>query len=68
MYFSIGEVVEDTIASDGNSAGVIISNLAQLQDAQIKRSIGEGQPLRRGVRYSLTCRDVGRVSSLNTRR
>ncbi|KIM41831.1 hypothetical protein M413DRAFT_71028 [Hebeloma cylindrosporum] len=47
---------------------VMISNLDQLQDAQIKRAIREGQPLKRGVRYSLTCRDVGRVSSLNTRR
>lgn len=60
--------MEDAITSDGNSSGVIISNRPQLQDTQIKRSISEGRPLKRGVRYSLTCRDVGRVSSLNTRR
>jgi len=72
MYLShlhgIEEVVEDVIASDGNSSGVTISNLTQLEDAQIKRHISEGRPLKRGVRYSLTCRDVGRVSGLSTHR
>ncbi|KAF8181041.1 hypothetical protein BJ912DRAFT_980130 [Pholiota molesta] len=37
-------------------------------DPKIKESINAGIPLKRGVRYSLTCRDVGRVSVLTARR
>ncbi|KAF8970715.1 hypothetical protein BDZ97DRAFT_1652340 [Flammula alnicola] len=72
MYLShlhgIDEVEEDVIASTPTSPGIIISNLDQLQDPQIKQLISEGLPLKRGIRHSLTCRDVGRISSLTTRR
>ncbi|KAF9484193.1 hypothetical protein BDN70DRAFT_872893 [Pholiota conissans] len=64
----IDEVEDDVIATTANTSGIDIANLERLQDPKIRESINVGVPLKRGVRYSLTCRDVGRVSSLNTRR
>lgn len=65
---SIEEVTEDVIACAPHFAGIAIANLARLKDPQIKQFIGTGTPLQRGVRYSLTCRDVGRVLHLSPRR
>ncbi|KJA24935.1 hypothetical protein HYPSUDRAFT_183277 [Hypholoma sublateritium FD-334 SS-4] len=71
MYTShlhgIEEATEDIIACTPHFAGIAISNLARLKDPQIKQFIGTGTPLQRGVRYSLTCRDVGRVLHLSRR-
>ena len=61
-------VTEDVIACAPHFAGQAIANLAQLEDPQIKQLIGTGTPLQRGVRYSLTCRDVDRVLHLSPRR
>lgn len=64
--FRIEEVDEDSISPDSKSPGTVISNLDQLQDSRIKFSIQHQTPLKRGVRYSLTFRDVERVSTINT--
>ncbi|KAF9559022.1 hypothetical protein CPC08DRAFT_638263 [Agrocybe pediades] len=67
MYTShlhgIEAVEEDIISSDTSASGTALSNLSLLQDDQIKKSILQGKPLKRATRYSLTCRDVTRVSS-----
>ncbi|PPR05432.1 hypothetical protein CVT26_011310 [Gymnopilus dilepis] len=62
----IDAVEEDLIALDNSSPGTAISNMKYLQDPEIERSIQQGVPIKRGTRYSLTCRDVERVSSLST--
>jgi len=70
MYVShlhgIEEVEGDLIASRTGLPGVNIANLAQLEDSELKLLIHQGIPLQRQVRYSLTCRDVGRVSLVNS--
>ncbi|KIK09666.1 hypothetical protein K443DRAFT_393802 [Laccaria amethystina LaAM-08-1] len=63
-------VQEDLISSEGpeeilpEHIPVRIANLELLQDEGIKSTIERGEILRRSVRYSLTCRDVGRVANL----
>ncbi|KDR78305.1 hypothetical protein GALMADRAFT_119335 [Galerina marginata CBS 339.88] len=70
MYIShlhgIEDVEEDLIASRPGLPGVNIANLTQVEDSQLKQSIDQGIPLQRRVRYSLTCRDVRRVSLVNS--
>ena len=67
---SIQDVEEDMISSEGpeeilpERIPVRIANLELLQDEGIKSTIERGDILRRSVRYSLTCRDVGRVANL----
>jgi alkylated DNA repair protein alkB family protein 6 len=43
--------------------GVKIANWQLLSGEEVKNVMEEGGILQRGVRYSLTCRDVERVSS-----
>ncbi|PPQ83213.1 dioxygenase [Psilocybe cyanescens] len=61
----IEEVEEDVISPKTDMPGVVLSNLDRLRDPLIKSLIERGTPLKRGVRYSLTCRDVERVSSIS---
>ncbi|TFK36054.1 hypothetical protein BDQ12DRAFT_634403 [Crucibulum laeve] len=42
-----------------------IGNFDLLGDEDMKQAIEKGEPLKRETRYSLTCRDVGRVSKAN---
>uniref|UniRef100_A0A8H7XVK8 Fe2OG dioxygenase domain-containing protein n=1 Tax=Psilocybe cubensis TaxID=181762 RepID=A0A8H7XVK8_PSICU len=69
MYTShlhgIEEIKEDVISPNADLPGVLLSNLNQLRDPLVKSLIEEGTPLRRGIRYSLTFRDVERLSSLS---
>ncbi|KAF8900126.1 hypothetical protein CPB84DRAFT_1680744 [Gymnopilus junonius] len=62
----IDALEEDLIALDASASGIKVSNVAQLQDPAIKVSIHQGVPIKRGTRYSLTCRDVERVSVFST--
>ncbi|KAF9529122.1 hypothetical protein CPB83DRAFT_765752 [Crepidotus variabilis] len=66
MYTSylhgIDPVEEDFVSTDGTSKIANIDSLRQ----ETRESIQAGHPLKRGSRYSLTCRDVERVSRLNT--
>jgi len=50
----------------GNSTSVSVANYHLLQDQNILKTIAGECPLARGTRYSLTCRDVGRVSQLSS--
>lgn len=67
---SIQGVQEDLISCEGpeeilpEHIPVRIANMELLQDEGIKSTIERGEILRRSVRYSLTCRDVGRVANL----
>ena len=68
---SIQGVEEDMISSELGPEEILperipvrIANLELLQDEGIKSTIERGDILRRSVRYSLTCRDVGRVANL----
>ncbi|KAF9463506.1 hypothetical protein BDZ94DRAFT_1218177 [Collybia nuda] len=61
---------EDQISPEGPTAppsftklGAEIANWQLLTGKEVKGVIEQGGVLQRGVRYSLTCRDVGRVSS-----
>ena len=42
--------------------GVTIGNFNQIEDEELLRLIKQGHSLKRNTRYSLTCRDIGRVS------
>lgn len=57
----------DIIKSDANIAGLEIANMNLLQDKEICQAIQTGSPLNRGVRYSLTCRDVEHVFEINSK-
>ena len=63
----IDEVEVDIIKSDANIAGMEIANMNLLQDKEICQAIQTGSPLNRGVRYSLTCRDVEHVFEINSK-
>ena len=63
----IDEVEVDIIKSDANTAGLEIANMDLLQDKEISQAIQTGSPLNRGVRYSLTCRDVEHVFEINSK-
>jgi len=71
MYTShlhgIDEVEEDSIKSDSNATGVEIANLHLLRDKEFSQAIQIGSPLKRKIRYSLTCRDVERVSTISSK-
>ncbi|CAA7261972.1 unnamed protein product [Cyclocybe aegerita] len=72
MYAShlhgIDAVEEDLIISNSSSGeGMAVANFGHLQDEEILASIKTQTPLKRTVRYSLTCRDVERVSRLATK-
>ncbi|KAF8154234.1 hypothetical protein B0H34DRAFT_721071 [Crassisporium funariophilum] len=67
----IDEVAEDVInplITDGQSprnvpaSSVTVANLNRIHDEGTKRLVTQGVALKRGTRYSMTCRDVGRVS------
>ncbi|KAF5381530.1 hypothetical protein D9757_008146 [Collybiopsis confluens] len=68
---SIREVEGDTIIAGGNDShppkladlNVEIANWRLLAGAQVKEAVIKGGTLQRGVRYSLTCRDVEKVAS-----
>ena len=42
--------------------GVTIGNFSQIEDEELLRLIKQSHSLKRNTRYSLTCRDIGRVS------
>ena len=63
----IDGVEVDIIKSDANATGMEIANMNHLQDKKICQTIQTGSPLNRGVRYSLTCRDVEHVFELNSK-
>ncbi len=44
-----------------------IANASQLRSKEFVEAVSNGGTLKRGVRYSLTCRDVERVAKLNAR-
>ncbi|KAF9054139.1 hypothetical protein BJ165DRAFT_1337285 [Panaeolus papilionaceus] len=63
----IDSLEEDIVTVDlsNNPSAVSLSNFNQLADQELKMSIERMEPLKRSVRYSLTCRDVARVSSFH---
>lgn len=65
--YRIEEIEEDSIKSSSNPTGVEIANLHLLQDKEISEAIQLGSPLKREIRYSLTCRDVERVSTIGSK-
>jgi len=47
--------------------GVTVGNFSQIKDEELLRLIKQGDSLKRSTRYSLTCRDIGRVSKSRSR-
>jgi len=52
----------DVASSTVLGTGVTIGNLNQIEDGELLRLIKRGDALKRSTRYSLTCRDIGRVT------
>ncbi|TFY55587.1 hypothetical protein EVG20_g9267 [Dentipellis fragilis] len=63
---SWGEEGDKTPESNG-WVGVLIANAHMLAGEREREVVLRGGTLKRGARYSLTCRDVGRVSGLGPR-
>lgn len=61
----IDDVVEDVFlqASNSENCSVRIANLDLLKGTEEREAIINGGVLKRGIRYSLTCRDVAKVAS-----
>ncbi|KAF5329403.1 hypothetical protein D9619_008974 [Psilocybe cf. subviscida] len=55
------DAVEEDIIASSSTDGISIANLDALRDISIRKAIEEGRPLKRGIRHSLTCRDVERT-------
>jgi len=69
-FRSIQEIEEDHVTPGNEGSpplladlGVKIDNWEMLTGTEGKRIVQEGGVLRRGTRYSLTCRDVKRVTN-----
>ncbi|KAI0062968.1 hypothetical protein BV25DRAFT_1884659 [Artomyces pyxidatus] len=65
----ISAVEEDTFTGPGDSKdshGFCVANANLLVGAREKSVVEGGGALRRGTRYSLTCRDVSRVAKIGT--
>lgn len=56
----------DGQSKSGSEDRVCVANVEMLEGEVEKRVVREGGVLSRGTRYSLTCRDVGRVASVGT--
>ncbi len=60
----IDDVQEDSFAPGSRSPGEKIANApALLRDEKVKEVVQNGGFLERGLRYSLTCRDVEKVTA-----
>ena len=59
----IDEVMEDSFAPGSRSPGEKIANVDLLRDKTAKDAVLNGGFLERGLRYSLTCRDVEKVTA-----
>ena len=59
----IDEVQEDSFAPASRSPGEKIANAGMLRDKTAKEAVQSGGFLERGLRYSLTCRDVEKVTA-----
>ena len=59
----IEELFEDKFDIDGTTPQQRIANFDALKDPKARGAIEAGGILERGLRYSLTCRDVERVST-----
>ena len=59
----IDGVQEDSFAPGSRSPGTNIANAALLRDSAAKEAVEGGTFLERGLRYSLTCRDVEKVTA-----
>ena len=60
----IEEVAEDIfIIADGRAPQERIANFDMLRDKEAKEAIANGGKLERGMRFSLTCRDVEKVAA-----
>ncbi|KAI0742945.1 hypothetical protein C8Q80DRAFT_1273523 [Daedaleopsis nitida] len=59
----IDEVTEDSFAPGGRSPGEKIANAGLLHGQAERTAVGDGGTLERGLRYSLTCRDVEKVTA-----
>lgn len=56
----------DGQSKSGSEDRICVANVEMLEREVEKRVVREGGVLSRGTRYSLTCRDVGRVASVGT--
>jgi len=54
---NVHDLVPNVLGND-----VTIGNFNQIEDEELLRLIKQGHSLKRNTRYSLTCRDIGRVS------
>ncbi|KAL7278747.1 hypothetical protein ACG7TL_007751 [Trametes sanguinea] len=59
----IDEVQEDRFEADGRTPQQRIANYDMLRSQQAKEAIANGGKLERGMRFSLTCRDVEKVAA-----
>jgi len=77
MYTShlhgIQEISEDCVSADSSASppvitdlGVKVANWQMLTGEEARRVMEHGGVLKRGIRYSLTYRDVGRVSNVKS--
>ncbi|OJT11308.1 Alpha-ketoglutarate-dependent dioxygenase alkB -like protein [Trametes pubescens] len=57
----INELLEDKFVEDGRVPGERIANFDMLKEGAEKAAVASGGILERGMRYSLTCRDVEKV-------
>ncbi|PFH50209.1 hypothetical protein AMATHDRAFT_145694 [Amanita thiersii Skay4041] len=62
----IEEKVDDHFNEGSIASGNGLANDKLLRDPDILTKLAEGRPLPRGIRYSLTCRDIGRVATLKS--
>ncbi|KAJ3537121.1 hypothetical protein NM688_g6734 [Phlebia brevispora] len=69
----IDDITEDAFPASSSSVFAgdprhpRLANESQLRGGEYRQVVAAGGTLKRGVRYSLTCRDVERVVNLNTR-
>lgn len=69
----IQEISEDRVSAESSTSppiitdlGVKVANWQMLTGEEVRRVMEQGGILKRGVRYSLTCRDVERVSNVKS--
>jgi len=68
------EISEDRVSAGNHSSpptltdlGVPVANWEMVTGEDVKKVMREGGVLKRSTRYSLTCRDVERVSNASTK-
>jgi alkylated DNA repair protein alkB homolog 6 len=73
LPYSIQENLEDRVSAGNCTSppiitdlGVKIANWQMLTGNEVRRVMEQGGVLKRDVRYSLTCRDVERVSNVKS--